>query len=119
MSVGALAYGFIPFQDQFSLILLTSFMIGAGLGVTLPLTIILSYNAAPKGRTGEVLGLRLASNRLAQTVVPFLLAYVSSFAGLGIIFIIKSVLLLSGSFTARGISDKEQEVKRTEREKAV
>ncbi|MGG3888941.1 MFS transporter [Metabacillus fastidiosus] len=119
MGIGALAYGFIPFQDQFSIILIISFIIGAGLGITLPLTIILSYNAAPPGRSGEVLGLRLASNRLAQTVVPFLLAYVSSFVGLGIIFVIKSVLLLSGSLTARGISDDVQEVEEDEREKAI
>jgi MFS family permease len=103
MAIGALAYGIIPFQQQFMYLLITAFILGTGLGVTQPLTIVLSYNASPPGQSGEVLGLRLASNRLAQTIVPFLFAYISSFIGLGTIFFIKSVLLFTGSLTARRI----------------
>lgn len=105
MAIGALAYGIIPFQQQFMYLLITAFILGTGLGVTQPLTIVLSYNASPPGQSGEVLGLRLASNRLAQTIVPFLFAYISSFIGLGMIFFIKSVLLFTGSLTARRISE--------------
>lgn len=105
MGIGALAYGTIPFMHHFVFLFFTALVLGAGLGVTQPLTIILSYNASPPGRTGEVLGMRLASNRLAQTIIPFFFASLSNVIGLGPIFFIKSFLLVTGALLARRITD--------------
>ncbi|MEK3934848.1 MFS transporter [Sporosarcina sp. FSL W7-1349] len=104
MLIGAFGYGMIPFLHGFAAIFLFAFILGTGLGVTQPLTIILAYTFSPAGRSAEVLGVRLASNRLAQTIVPFAFAGISSFIGLGPIFFMNSLLLIFGAFTANGIS---------------
>lgn len=111
MLIGAISYGTIPLLQSFPQLLFMAIILGTGLGVTQPLTIILSYNTAPSGQTAEVLGIRLASNRLAQTIVPFIFAILSNVVGLGFIFFIKSVLLIGGALTARGIKEINEEDK--------
>lgn len=107
MIVGAVAFGSIPFQSNFLIIIVTAFVLGAGLGVTQPLTIILAYSYSPQEKTAEVLGIRLASNRLAQTIIPFSLASFSNLVGLGSIFIIKSLMLFYAVLVARKIKVKK------------
>ncbi|MFS0574029.1 MFS transporter [Sporosarcina sp. 179-K 3D1 HS] len=104
MLIGAFGYGIIPFLHEFAAIFIFAFILGTGLGVTQPLTIILAYTFSPDGRSGEVLGVRLASNRLAQTIVPFAFAGISNFIGLGPIFLLNSFLLMGGAFIANNIS---------------
>jgi MFS family permease len=103
LSIGAIAYGLLPTFNHFSLIVLASAIFGMGLGIGQPLTIVLTYNAAPKGRTGEALGTRLAGNRLAQIIFSLVFAGVSQFTGLGVIFTIQAILLFAGSLLAKGI----------------
>jgi len=107
MSIGALAYGSLPFLHQYHFIFIISAILGAGLGVAQPLTLILSYNSAPKGRTGEALALRLPANRLAQVTLPFLFAGISSLIGLGAIFVVKALVLGFGAWMASGIPSKD------------
>ncbi|WP_066251314.1 MFS transporter [Neobacillus drentensis] len=111
MGIGALAYGSIPFMQQFVLLFCTALILGAGLGVTQPLTIILAFNASPHGMTGEVLGIRLASNRLAQTIIPFFFASLSNVIGLGPIFFLKAFLLIIGALTAKRMTDPSEKQK--------
>ena len=40
------------------------------LGSAQPLTIILTYNHAPAGRSGEALGMRIMANKVTQIAVP-------------------------------------------------
>ncbi|MFP7298262.1 MFS transporter [Neobacillus niacini] len=107
MSMGAIAFALIPFFSSPYTLAISAFLLGTGLGVTQPITIILTYNASPPGRTGEILGIRLASNRLAQTIIPFLFASLSTFIGLGAIFLINSFVIFFGAWMAHGIKDKE------------
>ena len=116
MMIGAVSYGMIPFFQEFTFLFTVSFLLGAGLGITQPLTIVLSYNLSPPGQTGEVLGIRLAANRLGQTIIPFIFANLSSLTGLGAIFFIKAIVLAAGALTARGILDR---VKQEERQRKV
>ncbi|WP_209124594.1 MFS transporter [Alkalihalobacillus sp. BA299] len=110
MFFGAIAYASIAFFEHFVIIALLTVILGFGLGITQPLTTIISYNLAPKGHTGEVLGLRLAGNRLSQVIIPLLFAGLSNFIGLGFIFIIKAIALGGGAILAKGIQEKEDEV---------
>lgn len=110
MLMGAAAYSFVPVFDIFSAIIFIVMILGAGLGMAQPLTILLSYQLAPKHHTGEVLGLRLAGNRFSQVVSPIIFAGVSTLVGLGSIFVIEAVLLGFGAFFSLGL-EKQEKVK--------
>lgn len=108
MFFGAIAYGSISFFEQFLFIALVTVVLGFGLGITQPLTTIITYNLAPKGHTGEVLGLRLAGNRLSQIIIPLVFASMSNLIGLGAIFFIKAIVLGGGAILAKGIKQIEE-----------
>lgn len=101
MAVGAVSYGLIPFFDQFYVLALLALVLGFGLGIAQPVTIMLAYNYAPKGRTAEVLGLRIASNRFAQLTLPIVLSAVSQVGGLISIFLILAAMLMAAALVAR------------------
>lgn len=103
MFCGAVAYGILSFVHIFTYIVFITLILGFGLGIAQPLTTIQTYNLAPQGRTGEVLGIRLAGNRLSQVIIPLLFAGISNLTGLGAIFIIEAVVLGAGATFARGI----------------
>ena len=75
-----------------------SFVLGLGLGCGQPLSIVLTYNDAPKGRAGEALGLRLTVNKLAQIVVPIAFGSLGTAAGIFPVFWANGVLLLIGGY---------------------
>ncbi|WP_102346039.1 MFS transporter [Bacillus sp. Marseille-P3661] len=103
MFCGALAYGFIPFFDIFFYIVLLSLILGTGTGIVSPLTLSLTVHLAPQERRGEILGIRMAGNRLSQVIIPLLFAGVSNFTGLGAIFTIEAIILGLGAMMASGI----------------
>jgi MFS family permease len=103
-----LAFALMPFFNQFYVFALLSMILGFGLGMTMPITIMLAYNYAPLGRTAEVLSLRIASNRLAQLLLPIILSVISLIGGLVSIFIINGLMLLIASLTAKGIPAEEE-----------
>jgi MFS family permease len=75
-----------------------SFLLGLGLGCGQPLSIILTYNHAPSGRSGEALGLRLTVNKFTQIMVPLVFGSLGSAFGILPIFWASALLLLGGSY---------------------
>ncbi|WP_261305213.1 MFS transporter [Paenibacillus andongensis] len=80
---------------------LLSALMGIGLGCGQPLSMTTTYNASPKDRTGEVLGLRLASNRLSQLIAPMIFGVVGSWGGLVSVFVMSGAILISGALLTR------------------
>ncbi len=101
MLVAAVSYGIITVIHPFHWLCLICILLGFGFGVSQPLTITLTYNAAPAGRTGEALAIRLVGGRLGQVVIPLTLAAMSQVLGLGMIFIVQSCMLLVGVWLAK------------------
>lgn len=101
--VGGFAFAWMPFFHQFYIFALLAAVLGFGLGLAAPVTITLAYNHAPEGRSAEVLGMRIASNRLAQLTLPIVLAAISQFGGLISIFIINGLLLIAVAVIAKRI----------------
>src|SRR5207253_2444137 len=62
--LAALAYAAVPALTEGALLAFAAFALGLALGSAQPLTIILTYNHAPKGRSGEALGMRLMANKV-------------------------------------------------------
>ena len=90
--LAALTYLALPVMHQALLLALAAFTLGLGLGSAQPLTIILTYNHAPDGRSGEALGLRIMANKVTQIGVPL------AFGGLGAAMGAVPVFLATGGF---------------------
>lgn len=78
-----------------------SVLLGAGLGCGQPLSMSITYNVSPEGRTGEALGLRTACNRLSQVIAPFLFGIIGTVGGLSPVFYFSGLFLIGGSFLTK------------------
>ncbi|MGF7030753.1 MFS family permease [Paenibacillus mucilaginosus] len=96
-----LAFVLIPYASSVYLLLLTSVLMGIGLGCGQPLSMSTTYNASPKNKTGEVLGLRLATNRLSQLVAPLFFGVVGTWVGLVSVFYVSGVFLIGGALLTK------------------
>lgn len=99
--IAGLSFLFIPAVNQVYGYCLLSALMGIGLGCGQPLSMTTTYNASPKERTGEVLGLRLASNRLSQLIAPMIFGLIGSWGGLMSVFVVSGTFLISGAFFIR------------------
>ena len=94
--VAGATYMLVPLVSDAPLLAVVAFLLGIGLGCAQPLTIILTYNHAPPGRSGEALGLRLTVNKLTQIAVPLAFGALGSAFGLLPVFWANGVFLLAG-----------------------
>jgi MFS family permease len=95
LMAGATLLLFPAFRDPLVLAAI-SFLLGLGLGCGQPLSIILTYNHSPPGRSGEALGMRLTVNKFTQIMVPLVFGSLGSAFGLFPIFWASAALLLCG-----------------------
>ncbi|MED4227858.1 MFS transporter [Neobacillus cucumis] len=95
----------IPFTGSAILLGILSCIMGFGLGCGQPLSMTTTYNASPKNRTGEVLGLRLSTNRLSQLIAPIFFGLVGNWVGIISVFLISGAFLLGGTFFIRPEKD--------------
>src|SRR6185503_14015400 len=72
-----------------------SFMHRLALGSAQPLTIILTYNHAPAGRSGEALGMRIMANKVTQIAVPLAFGGFGAAMGAVPVFLATGVFLLA------------------------
>jgi MFS family permease len=98
--IAGVTYMLVPLVDKAPLLALMSFLLGLGLGCAQPLTILLTYNHAPAGRSGEALGMRLTVNKLTQIAVPLVFGGLGSAAGLVAVFWANGAFLLAGGFVS-------------------
>jgi MFS family permease len=87
-----------PFVHQVALLLLLSFALGLGLGVGQPLSVLMTYNVAPAGRTGEALGARFTLVNLTHMVIPLAFGTLGSALGVVTVFLANSALMLGGGY---------------------
>ncbi|MGE0559011.1 MAG: MFS transporter [Burkholderiales bacterium] len=82
-----------PFVKSFAALLLISFVLGMGLGCGSPLSMMLAYNRAPAGRSGEAMGMRQMVNKGTELLVPFVFGSLSTAFGMVPVFWLDAVLL--------------------------
>jgi predicted MFS family arabinose efflux permease len=90
--LAAAAYALLPALHEAVFLAMAAFALGLALGSAQPLTIILTYNHAPPGRSGEALGMRIMANKVTQIAVPL------AFGGLGAAMGSVPVFLATGAF---------------------
>ncbi len=87
-------------------------IIGFGLGIGQPMTMVWVANRSPEASRGIALGIRLSANRLGQITVPLAVGAVAGLAGIGSIFVSMAVLLGVSAAAIRGADfdqDAEQD----------
>jgi len=90
-----------PFVKGFVTLLLISFVMGIGLGCGSPLSMMLAYNRAPAGRSGEAMGLRQMANKGTEILVPFVFGSLSTAFGMVPVFWLDAVLLAIAGWLMR------------------
>jgi predicted MFS family arabinose efflux permease len=104
--VAALAYFAIPGLGDGWLLAAAAFALGLALGSAQPLTIILTYNHAPAGRSGEALGMRIMANKVTQIAVPLAFGGFGAALGAVPVFLATGVFLLAaGLISLKGGSE--------------
>jgi predicted MFS family arabinose efflux permease len=94
--VAGTTYLLVPMVSHAIVLAVVAFLLGLGLGSAQPLTILLTYNHAPRGRSGEALGMRITVNKVTQIAVPVI------FGGLGSAFGVLPVFWANGAFLLAG-----------------
>ena len=100
--VAGAALVLFPFASAFPLLLAMSFVLGAGLGCGAPLSLVLVYNRAPEGRSGEAMGLRQTVNKTTEVIVPLLFGSLSTAFGMVPVFWLDALLLAGGGWLMWG-----------------
>lgn len=82
-----------PFVKSFAALFAISFVLGLGLGCGSPLSMMLAYNRAPEGRSGEAMGLRQMVNKGTEVLVPLVFGTLSATLGMVPVFWLDAGLL--------------------------
>ncbi|MCR8844000.1 MFS transporter [Paenibacillus sp. SC116] len=101
-----IAFMLVPLTSPFILMAIISAAMGLGLGCGQPLSMTTIFNASPPDRTGEVLGLRLMSNRLSQMIAPLFFGFIGASAGIASVFYLSGIFLIGGALVTRTPSPK-------------
>ena len=94
-----------PLVGTFGSLLAVSFVMGFGLGCGAPLSLVLSYNRAPTGRSGEAMGLRQTVNKATEVLVPIVFGTLSTAVGMLPVFWLDAVMLGFGGWLMRREAD--------------
>src|SRR5258706_9220864 len=86
-----------PFINNVYKLAAISFVFGLGLGCCGPMSLIITYNRAPEGRSGEAMGLRQSVNKLTEASAPLAFGALGSAFGLAAAFWLVALLLAGGA----------------------
>lgn len=94
IAVAAVGLGITPFFASFWPLFFCSLLIGVGLGLCQPLSMVAVADNTSDEERGLAMGLRLTGNRLAQVTNPLIFGLIATLSGLLPAFIVSGVILL-------------------------
>lgn len=100
--LGAATYPLFPLFQSAVLLAAVAFLLGLSLGCGQPLSMMLIYDRAPQGRSGEALGMRLTINNFMHIAIPILFGTIGSVFGVAPVFVVNSLLMAGGGVLVRG-----------------
>lgn len=103
--VGAVAYLLFPMFDTAVLLAAVAFVLGIGMGCSQPVSLMLIYDRAPAGRSGEALGMRLTVNNFMHIAVPMLFGSLGSVLGVAPVFWANAGILAAGGIVSARARD--------------
>jgi MFS family permease len=104
--LSGICFSFIPFFQSIPILAALIFLLGAGLGLGQPISLVYTLNHSPDARQGEVLGLRLTFNRLSQFSAPLVFGMIGSLTGVSIVFWFAGIVLFFGTSFTKGLQAK-------------
>lgn len=99
--MGAIGFALVPFSTNGIVLAMIAFLFGLGMGIGIPLTVILMYAHSAEGRSGQTLGLRLTANNLVRMGGPMVFGAVGAALGLSAVFWIVAAILVGGGVLAQ------------------
>lgn len=102
MLVSTAIYALYPLFPSLTGMIGLSFMLGLGLGVAQPVTMVVMHHASPADRVGEAAGLRLTMMNGTQLLLPSSFGAVGGLFGLAAVFWGFAALIMAGSFYVSG-----------------
>ncbi|MDF2787502.1 MAG: transporter [Neobacillus sp.] len=103
--IAEISFLLLPFASNSILMAMLSCLMGFGLGCGQPLSMTTTYNASPKSKTGEVLGLRITINRLSQLIAPLFFGLIGTWIGIVSVFLVSGAFLVSGTSFIKTVKD--------------
>ncbi|MGH8660334.1 MAG: MFS transporter [Burkholderiales bacterium] len=106
---GAIGFALVPLTENAIVLASIAFFFGLGMGIGVPLTVILMFSRSAQGRSGQTLGLRLTANNFVRVTGPIVFGAVGTALGLPPVFWINAALMACGgllSLAQRGESRK-------------
>ncbi|MEH7492098.1 MFS transporter [Neobacillus niacini] len=103
--IAGITFLLLPIASNSICMALLSCLMGLGLGCGQPLSMTTTYNASPKSRTGEVLGLRITINRLSQLIAPLFFGIIGTWIGIVSVFLVSGAFLVSGTYFIKSVKD--------------
>jgi len=98
--VAATSFFLIPFATSVLPLMALLFLLGLGLGAPQPMVLSLLHDAAPPGRGGEAVGVRIFLINMSQTIMPLLFGAVGTL-GMLPVFWSTGLCLAAGGWLAR------------------
>lgn len=99
--ISGISYMLVPFNEEIFIIGVLAGLIGLGLGLGQPLSVIYCLNLSPKDQQGQVLGMRITFNRGSQFMAPILFGGVGGAVGLLPIFVVSGSILAVASMITK------------------
>jgi MFS family permease len=98
--ISATSFFLVPFVSSVASLMALLFVLGLGLGSPQPMVLSLLHEAAPPGRGGEAVGVRILLINMSQTIMPLLFGAVGTL-GMLPVFWSTAFCLTAGGWLAR------------------
>ncbi|PYI69611.1 MFS transporter [Arthrobacter livingstonensis] len=92
-----------------AMLMVLAAVFGFAIGTCQPITMSWIAELATPGTRGLAMSLRLASNRLGQTVLPSLLGTLSAATGAAGVFVATGIMLFGGAWSGAAVGEAERE----------
>jgi predicted MFS family arabinose efflux permease len=99
--MGAAGFALVPFSSDAVALGMIAFFFGLGMGIGIPLTVILMFARSAEGRSGQTLGLRLTANNFVRVTGPVVFGAVGAALGLAAVFWILGAVMAAGGVLSR------------------
>jgi MFS family permease len=93
---GAVSLFLIPLFEHPYMLGALAFLFGLGMGAGQPVVTMLIYQFAPRGRSGEAIGLKITTNHIASMITPVIFGGIATVAGLMPMFWMNGLMMLFG-----------------------
>ena len=99
--ISAVAFLLFPMFSDAVTLSAVALVLGLGMGCAQPVTLMLIFDRAPAGRSGEALGMRITINQITHIAVPIMFGSLGSIFGVAPVFVINALIMAGGGVLNR------------------